>query len=76
VALVIGKEEETAFRHPLEQDHAGRRTPTGPTSRQSHGVGLGQPGLFDRAEPAAELLERISMEGALRKSRSLCQIPV
>jgi len=75
-ALVIREEQKAALIHSLEQDHARRRAAAACGSRERHRVGLRQPGAFDSPEPAAELLNRIRVEGALSYARSLYQIPV
>ena len=58
-AFVIGKEEEAALIDSLEQDHSRRWAAAGRSGRESHSVRFGEPGAFDGAEPAAELLNGV-----------------
>jgi len=67
-AVVIGEEEEAAGIHSFEQDHARGRASAGSARGEGHGVGFGHACPLDGAEPAAELLKGIWVEGALRKT--------
>jgi len=75
-ALIIGEEKEAPLIDSLEQNHSRRRAAAASTCRERHRIWFQQPGAFDCAKPAVELLNGITVEGALGKARWLCQTPV